>query len=168
MEQSIRYYLAAGLFVLGGFVFAEPALAQLQEVRQTVYGMDCAPCAYAQENRLKAMDGIQTAEVSLNEGMATMHFAPENEITLEQIREAVRKSGFSPEEATLSLQGTLIEEDGQWILVTPAQERYRLEGGAEITSAAADQRATVTGTVREGERPDQGWILQVTTLDIQA
>lgn len=141
--------------------------AQLQEVKQTVYGMDCAPCAYAQENRLKALEGVQQATVSLNEGMATLKLSSENEVTLEQIRKAVRKSGFSPEEATLTLEGALSQDDGQWIVTTPAQERYRLTKTGEITSASGDA-VTVTGTVSSGEKPDSGWALHVTTLETQA
>lgn len=159
--------------VLMGFLLTAAGLlptaadAQLQEVRQTVYGMDCAPCAYAQENRLKALDGVQQATVSLNEGVAILRLSPENEITLEQIRKAVRKSGFSPQEAVLTLQGTLSQEHGRWILTTPAQKRYRLAEPGEITSASGDA-VTVTGTVSSGEKPDSGWALQVTTIETQA
>ena len=159
--------IATGLLLTAALLGPTPAGAQLQEVHQTVYGMDCAPCAYAQENRLKAMDGIEQATVSLNEGMATVQLMSDNEITLEQIRNAVRKSGFSPEEAVLTLQGTLSQEHGRWVLTTPAQERYRLTETGEITSASGDA-VKVTGTVSSGEKPDSGWALQVTTLETQA
>lgn len=157
-----------GLLLVVASLLPRAAQAQLQEVKQTVFGMDCAPCAYAQENRLKAMEGVDEASVSLNEGLATVKFQPENEITLEQIREAVRESGFSPEEATLTLQGRLEEHDGQWVLVTSAGERYRLEEVGEITSIDTGVQATVTGTVPEGKAPEKGWSLQVTALNTQA
>lgn len=159
--------IAMGLFLLAVLLPSTSAHAQLHEVKQTVYGMDCAPCAYAQENRLKAMDGVEAVSVSLNDGMAAIKFQPNNEITLEQIREAVRKSGFSAEEAAVTLQGRLGKENGRWILTTPVGERYRLKDVGDIPPADTEMSATVTGTVPKGEASDEGWVLQVTALNSQ-
>lgn len=155
------------LLMFAAFLLPPAAHAQLQEVQQTVFGMDCAPCAYGLEKRMKAFEGIQDADVSLNKGLATLKLQPENKVTLEKIRTAVRESGFSPEDATITVTGTLTQEDGQWILASAAGERYRLTQTAKNGSEhmKAHEQVTVTGRVAEGEKnPQMPWPLQVTEV----
>ncbi len=160
--------LACGLFILAAFVLPSSAHAQLQEVEQTVFGMDCAPCAYALQKSLKSMDGVTGVDVSLNNGLAVLQFAPDNEVTLEEIRTAVRESGFSPETATITVSGTLAKEGGQWVLTSTSGARYVLEqsaGNVSDVDLSAQEQVTVTGTVPEGEKPSNGWRLEVKMLD---
>lgn len=95
--------VASMLLTLG----VSQAAAGLIEVDQTVFGMDCAPCAYGMEKGLKKLDGVKRVEVSLNKGKAVLELSPGNKLTLGQIRDAVRRSGFTPKDATVSLTGTL-------------------------------------------------------------
>ena len=146
-----------------------PAHAQLQEVRQTVFGMDCAPCAYALERRLGRLDGVEEVTVSLNEGQAVIRFAPESRADLGGLRAAVRDAGFDPREATLRVAGTLRRGGDRWVLVTPSGERFYVEAAASDAARAgfrehAGRYAVVTGQVGDGEPSEAGWPLRNAAL----
>lgn len=131
------------------------AQAQLLEVKQTVFGMDCAPCAYGLEKRLKKIEGVEVAQVSLNDGLATVTLTESNHVRLGQIREAIRKSGFSAEASEIQATGTIRQEDGRRVLVLGSGEAFVL---APFEDAPAYERlqpgrARVAGHVSQGE-PD--------------
>lgn len=153
------------LFMIAAFLLPTAAQAQIQTLEQSVFGMDCAPCAYGLEKRMKAFEGVTSASVSLNEGLATLQLAPDNEVTLEQIRTAVKESGFSAQEATIRVAGTLAQKDGQWVLSSTTGERYLLQQGAG-SNLSAGKSVTVTGRVAEGEKPSgDAWPLHVTNVE---
>ena len=157
MTFAIKTVFAVCLFV--GFTMASmPAYAQLLEVKQTVFGMDCAPCAYGLEKRLKKIEGTTKARVSLNEGLATIDLAKANRVKLSTIREAIRESGFSAEESTIRATGTLMLEDGHWIFEVGTGEKFVLE---EKQRDRAYQNlkpghATIKGRVSKGEVDERG------------
>lgn len=166
MHTPFRLSALALLTVL---LVPDSAHAQLQEVRQTVFGMDCAPCAYALERRLGSLDGAEEVTVSLNEGQAVVQFQNENGVRLDALRAAVRDAGFDPRETTLRVAGTLRREGEQWTIVTPSGERFLVETAAGDAARAAlrartGRRVAVTGRVAEGELPEAGWSLRGVAL----
>lgn len=141
--------LVTGAFLLFPFV----SHAQLLEVKQTVFGMDCAPCAYGLEKRIQGMEGVQSATVSLNEGLLIADLKENNQLTLKKIREAVENSGFQPQEATITVAGKVIHSDsGGYILKTASGERFVLEG-ENITAFNKEQNQhyVVTGKAEISE-----------------
>lgn len=101
--------------------------AQLLEIKQTVYGMDCAPCAYGLENRIQKMEGIEAVSVSLNEGLLMANLQKSNQLSLADIRKAVEESGFKAREANITVEGTLTKNDsGNYFLETGTGERFML------------------------------------------
>ena len=157
------------LLLFGGFTVASiPAHAQLLEVKQTVFGMDCAPCAYGLEKRLQKIKGTTKARVSLNEGLATLGLAEENSVKLSTIREAIRESGFSAEESTIRARGTLKQDAGRWVFDIENGERFVLEKAAQGESAYKNLkpgRTTITGLVPKGEADEHGtYRLQVLSI----
>lgn len=162
--------LAAAVLLAVPLLTPHSAQAQLQKVEQTVFGMDCAPCAYALEQRMKHLDGVKSASVSLNEGRTTLTLNPDNDITLEQVRRAVQEAGFSPEAATVRVLGTLQRENGRFFLTPSSGERFRLQEDETATDSSnemvAGMRVTLTGRVTEGETPPaNGWALRVHTVE---
>lgn len=157
------------LFLVGALLVPFSAQAQLQEVQQTVFGMDCAPCAHAMETRLGALEGVSDVSVSLNEGLATIELETDNTVTLGAIREAVVQAGFSAEGATIRLTGVLKEEDGRHILATSAGETYVLGvTGDDVSVRETDNgtRVAVIGRVPAGAEPaDDGWNMQVEQVE---
>ena len=58
-----------------------------------VLGMSCVHCVRAVTGALTALDGVQEATVSLQNGTAEVRFDPE-QVTEEQLRQAVRDQGY--------------------------------------------------------------------------
>ena len=156
---------------LAGALFPNAAQAQLQKVQQTVFGMDCAPCAHAMERGLGSMKGVESVSVSLNDGIASIDLTEGNTTTYRKLREAVANGGFSARKATLTVQGTVRQTGDQWILKTPAGEQFVLKANEEASSTRgslegfeADQQVTLTGQVSVSEPKEGRWPVQVQNI----
>ena len=157
--------LVFGLVTIATLALApSSAHAQLQSVEQTVYGMDCAPCAYGLEKQMKGFEGVTGADVSLNEGRAVLQLASGNSLRLAALRTAISESGFSPRKAQIEVAGTLKREGAQWVLTAPSGERFVLEGAGETSAWATGARVTAAGTVPKGNASDRGWTLRVESV----
>jgi copper chaperone CopZ len=169
MNSFISRLPALLVLVLACGGLFQPAQAQLQKIQQTVFGMDCAPCAHAMEQSLGSMEGVETVSVSLNDGLATVDLAKANRIDYRGVRKTVENGGFSPREATLKVQGTARQEEGQWILKTPTGEEYALQPGQEgasneqgLQDLKPNQQVTVTGQIPASPSTEDAlWPLRV-------
>jgi len=161
--------LVALAFLLAGAAVPESTRAQLQKIQQTVFGMDCAPCAHAMERGLGSMEGVETVSVSLNEGLAALTLAKTNSIAYEDIRTTVSNGGFAAKKATLTVRGTVRHVGDRWVLDTPAGDQFVLRTGGETNATAADlqrlkpdQQVTVTGRVPASSEAKKGrWPVRV-------
>lgn len=156
------------LLIAGPLLGPPSTYAQLQEVRQTVFGMDCAPCAHAMETRLGNVEDVSDVTVSLNEGLATITLAPENTLTLAALREAVVKAGFQPKDATVRLTGVVEEQEGRLLLSTSAGETYVLDPPEDgsLQELEPGARVTVTGRIPpDTEQNSSGWPTQVQQIE---
>ena len=112
LKNKVLASLVAAALTFGG----AKASAALIEVHQTIWGMDCVPCAYSMEKALQKLPGVQHVTVSLNQGNAVLKLAADNQVTLAKIQQTVRDSGFTPKSATVKVSGTLKRDDGEWRL----------------------------------------------------
>lgn len=133
------------------------ASAQLLEVRQTIFGMDCAPCARGVELALKKIEGVQSVKMSLNKGLAEIALTPENTVTIQEVRSAIQRNGFTPKEATVLVKGTLVEQEKQIILRTE-KESYALIQGVtskdvfiRLQKSKDKSQVTVRGVIVESK-----------------
>ena len=76
-------------------------------------------CAHAVRVAVQKLDGVETVVVSLNQGLATVRFKPNNRVTVEQVRAAIRKNGFTPKGAEVRVAGTLDDYQGQLAIALP-------------------------------------------------
>lgn len=105
-----------------------PAWADgLREVDQTIFGMDCAPCAAGVEQGLGKLPGVTSVRVSLNEGKAVAQLAPDSATTLAQIREVIRHNGFTPKDASVTLVGRLVRDSERWWIDAGHAGRWLLD-----------------------------------------
>ncbi|MGH8677442.1 MAG: heavy-metal-associated domain-containing protein [Burkholderiales bacterium] len=131
MQQALPLvFLALSLAVAPAM-----ATAALLEVEQSVFGMDCVPCAYGVEKSLKKLDGVTTVRVSLNAGMVTITLAADNQLSLDQIRQRILDNGFTPKEAIVRVFGTLDSGGSQLRLTTSANTSYLLAPYATVGEA---------------------------------
>lgn len=107
---------------------------------------------------LRRIDGVASAEVSLNSGVAVVRFKPENRVAVEQIRDVVRSNGFTPKAADVRVRGRVVEEQGELMLVLPGEnQRYRLAADPQVPGATDFVRESAGRTVLiEGTVPEEG------------
>lgn len=156
------------LVLAGGGLF-QPTQAQLQKIEQTVFGMDCAPCAHAMEQSLGAMEGVETVTVRLNDGLATIELTETNSVAYRGVRTTVSDGGFAAKKALLEAKGTLRRTDDGWILETPVGEQFVLQeddqtasGEGGLQDLKPNQQVTVTGRIpSSSESGDTRWPLHV-------
>jgi copper chaperone CopZ len=76
---------------------------------------------------IKKMEGVDSVQVSLNEGLARIQLKPGNKLRLAQLRERVADNGFTPKEARVAVLGEIISTNGRLQLkVTRADEIFDL------------------------------------------
>ena len=56
---------------------------------------------------VKKLEGVETADVSLQNSSAVITLKPNNTITLAQLRSAIRKSGYPTRDAEITARGRL-------------------------------------------------------------
>jgi copper chaperone CopZ len=143
MKPMIYYSITLVLLTLSSQAFA----GGLLRVKQTVFGMDCAPCAYGVEKGLKALPGVKTVKVSLNEGYTEATFAPDSRTSLLDVRNVIRKNGFTPKDAQVELEGELQLAPQPSLLVNGVSYPLHFGAVAAPSASAAGRLATVSGTV---------------------
>ncbi|HUF26209.1 MAG TPA: heavy-metal-associated domain-containing protein [Gemmatimonadaceae bacterium] len=71
---------------------------------------------------MQRIDGVETAEVSLNRGEAVMTFRPDNQVGIRRVRDLIHSNGFTPREADVHIRGRVVERDGGLALALAGQE----------------------------------------------
>ena len=62
---------------------------------------------------LKAVPGVDTVDVSLEKGLATVKMKPGNMTTLKQLNEAIAKNGFTMKDSAAIVAGTAVTTKGK-------------------------------------------------------
>jgi copper chaperone CopZ len=84
------------------------------------------------------LEGVDTVIVSLNQGRATIRFKPQNRVTVEAVRAAIRDNGFTPKAAEVRLSGELTDYQGNPAVALPGTHAlYVLSPGPAGGSALA-------------------------------
>jgi len=66
-----------------------------QQVIIQVDGLSCPFCAYGLEKHLKKIQGVQSVQIDMQSGKATVAFKSKTKIDDATLTEAVRKAGFT-------------------------------------------------------------------------
>ena len=119
----------------------------LLHVKQSIFGMDCAPCAYGLDKAMRALPGIESVKISLNEGYADLEFEKNATVGLESIQAIARDNGFTPKDARLVIEGTLQVQPSAQLVV--GGHAYALDLGQYVAgaSALAGQPVVITGDI---------------------
>lgn len=134
-----------GLANLTMLVMGHAAADGIRHVHQSIFGMDCAPCAYGVEKALRALPGVEEVTVSLNEGYAEAELMPDSLTTLAQIREAIRNNGFTPKQAVLRIEGRYVSSPTPTLHV--GGQAYPLHFDGRVGKLTDNERIAVTGNV---------------------
>jgi copper chaperone CopZ len=109
---------------------------------------------------LKAVPGVDSVDVSLEKGLASVKLKPGNTVTLKQLNDAIAKNGFTMKTSTATVAGTTAEANGKPTLqVSGSNDRLTLvpAGSAPNEASLVGKPVLVVGTIPEaakGKAPD--------------
>lgn len=105
---------------------------------------------------LKAVNGVDSVQVSLNQGLATLTLKDGNTVTMKQLQDAIAKNGFTTKQANVIAVGQLISQSDKLLLhVSGSNEEYLLKtanGAIPPQNSLLGKTVSVTGTVPEAPR----------------
>ena len=87
-------------------------------------------CAHVVDVALKNVAGVESVEVSLNKGLATVKQKPGNTVSVPQLWELIHKKGYTPKATTVSVRGELANVNGSLQL--------RVSGTKDVVPLVAD------------------------------
>jgi len=64
---------------------------------------------------VKKMDGVESVDVSLEKASADISLDPDNKITIESLRRAIRSNGYQTKDAVITARGRFVERDGSLV-----------------------------------------------------
>jgi mercuric ion binding protein len=108
--------------------------ADVQRVQMLVDGLACPFCAYGLEKNLRAVKGVQSVEIRMNEGLITLRPKRDAAINLTRAHDAVRDSGFTLRSTRVLLVGrvenleTVAARDGANDALATLRDAARAQG----------------------------------------
>lgn len=73
-------------------------------------------CAHVVDVALKKVSGVESVEVSLNKGLATVILKPGNTVAVQQLWQLLHAKGYTPKNTAVSIRGDLANEQGRLLL----------------------------------------------------
>ncbi len=104
-------------------------------------------CAYAVRGALMKFAGIETVDVSLNKGLASVKLKPGNTVTVLELWETVRKNGFTPKETRLVARGDVIATGKLQLKLTGTSQVFDLIADRKTPKALEEARRQAGKTV---------------------
>lgn len=100
---------------------------------------------------LKSVNGVESVDVSLNKGLATVTLKDGNTVTMKQLQAAITRNGYSTKQSAVTAIGQLSLKDNRWLLhVSVTNEEFVLtpDGSAkQPDSSFAVKTVIVVGTM---------------------
>jgi copper chaperone CopZ len=69
-------------------------------------------CAHVVDVALKKVAGVESVEVSLNKGLATVKLKPGNTVSVPQLWELIHKNGYTPKATSVLVRGEVASANG--------------------------------------------------------
>jgi copper chaperone CopZ len=83
---------------------------------------------------LKAVPGVDSVNVSLEKGLASVTLKPGNTTTLKQLQDAIAKNGFTMKDANAEVAGKVVEEGGR--------AKFQITGSNDVLDLSAESAAS--------------------------
>ena len=116
-------------------------------------------CAESAPRNLKKIKGVESASFRTKDSVAVLELKPGNTVTLAEIRDAVKRMGYTPAGAKVTVRGEARKDAGKWILrVAGVDAEYPLDvsAGQELRDSGV--------TVIEGSLADPSGPLKVSAV----
>src|ERR1700722_14898653 len=96
-------------------------------------------CAHVVDVALKKVAGVESVEVSLNKGRATVKLKPGNTVSVPQLWELIHKNGYTPKTTGVLARGEVANVNGALQLkVSGTKDTLPLAADAKNAGALAD------------------------------
>jgi len=83
--------------------------------------------------------GVESVQVSLEKGLATVKLKSGNSVTLKQLQTAITKNGFTMKDSTIVAAGKVVSMDGH--------TKFQISGSNEIVSLVPDAPAVTESSL---------------------
>ena len=93
-------------------------------------------CAHIVDVALKKVPGVDTVEVSLNKGLATVKLKPGNTVSVPQFWQLLHEKGYTPKTTVVSVRGELVGGPGRLEL--------KVSGTKDVLALAPDPKNAAT------------------------
>jgi hypothetical protein len=116
---------------------------------------------------LKAVQGVDTVNVSLENGLASVTLKPGNSATLKQLGDAIAKNGFTMKNSEATIAGKVIQEGGRVELqITGSNDKLELvpDTAAEPAARLAGKDVEVSGTIPEAPKGKTPEVIHYRTI----
>lgn len=100
-------------------------------------------CAHAVSVSLKAVSGVESVQVSLEKGLATVKMKQGNNTTLKQLQGAVAKNGFTMKQSDATIAGILVVSEGK--------TQLKISGSGEVLNLRPDPKGGYGGGLEDGK-----------------
>ncbi|NNF26956.1 MAG: heavy-metal-associated domain-containing protein [Gemmatimonadetes bacterium] len=113
---------------------------------------------------MEKLEGVNSAEVSLNDGEVLVALDEENHVQLERLREVIRDQGFTPREADIRARGTVEAGEGRLVFRIPDNDKVVvLEGEPQVLESLEGRKGEplVLEARVEHNTTDRMWITAV-------
>jgi copper chaperone CopZ len=101
-------------------------------------------CAFAVRGALNKLSGVESVDVSLNKGLATVKLKAGNTLKPEELWQTVRKNGFTPKETSVVVRG---EVQGGKLKVSGSNQLFDLAPDPKNPKALEEVRGQTSKTV---------------------
>jgi len=115
-------------------------------------------CAHVVDVALKKVSGVESVEVSLNKGLATVKLKPGNAVSVPQLWQLIHEKGYTPKLTSVTVRGELANLQGKLQLkVTGTKDVLALSADAKNPAAFKElaqktgQAVTVQGVMLPGK-----------------
>ena len=122
-------------------------------------------CAYAVRVALMKFPGVESADVSLNKGLATVKLKPGNAIRPSELWESIRKNGNTPKDTRVLVRGEVLGTGNQ-LRVSGSHEIFELKANPTVMQqlkASTGKTVNVEGALTPGKEAKTA-----VPLDVQA
>jgi hypothetical protein len=92
---------------------------------------------------LKSVSGVDSVNVSLEKGLASVKMKSDNTVTLKQLNDAIAKNGFTMKQSTATIAGIVTTVKGSSVL--------RVSGSNEVLELVPDSSASPASISLDGK-----------------
>jgi copper chaperone CopZ len=100
-------------------------------------------CAHAVRVSLKSVAGVDAVDVSLEKGLAVVKLKPGNPATFKQLQDAITKNGFTMKQASATVAGEIIVENGK--------AKLKVSGSNEVLNLSPENQAATDVNAMNGK-----------------